>query len=325
MPQSDSSLLSKPLEWLTRLVTRFPVATLALAAAATVAALLLTFTRLGFRTSRAELLSPQSEYNQRWLEYTKEFGDKEDVVVVVEGSGPDVVVPVLDEIAVAVVRAGSAYQAVLGEIDLAKVRSKGLYYLKSADLLAIEGFLDKLGPVLHGDWSQLNLNNMAGWMGSAASGAKPAERQQALAAVQEQLGRLCAGLAAALGEPARYQSPWPDMAAAHAALSELGSGHLLENDGRVGFVLLRLTRDDTESFAQNSDAIDALHRAHRGQDWLAPAIGTGRSHWLRDSPYQMNRGCAPSDLGVTHPIPDPELPCSYRQAALWTLSVRNAL
>jgi hopanoid biosynthesis associated RND transporter like protein HpnN len=106
----------------------------------------------------------------------------------------------------------------------------------------------------------LNLNNMAGWMGSAAAGAAPAERQQAMAAVQDQLGRLCEGLAAALGEPARYQSPWPDMAAANTTLSELGSGHLLENDGRVGFVLLRLTKDDKESFAQNSEAIDTLHR-----------------------------------------------------------------
>ena len=66
-------------------MVRFPLPTLVIALAAAGASLWLTVTQLGFRTSRAELLSPNSDYNRRWLEYTKEFGDKEDVVVVVEG------------------------------------------------------------------------------------------------------------------------------------------------------------------------------------------------------------------------------------------------
>src|SRR5664279_3344876 len=83
-PQVDSSWMSRPLERFTRLVIRFPVLTLLLAGIAAGASVWLTMTHLGFRTSRAELLSPNSDYNRRWLAYTKEFGDKEDVVVVVE-------------------------------------------------------------------------------------------------------------------------------------------------------------------------------------------------------------------------------------------------
>jgi uncharacterized protein len=257
MPQSDRSLLSQPLELLTRLVTRFPYATLTLAALATIAALGLTFTRLGFRTSRAELLNPQSEYNKRWLEYTKEFGDKEDVVVVVEGAAADAVSPVLDEITAAIVREGPAFNAVLGHIDLSKIRGKGLYYLKTADLAAIDGFLTKLDPVLRGDWSQLTLTNMAGWMDPGASGGA---QQQPQAAAQDQLTQMCESLQAALGEGARYQSPWPDMTSSDLSTSELASGHLLANQGRTGFVLLRLSKEDNASFAQNSAAIAALRR-----------------------------------------------------------------
>ena len=66
--------------------------------AAAVGSIWLTVTRLGFRTSRAELLSPRSDYNRRWLEYTKEFGDKEDVVVVVEGESREQIVPALDDV-----------------------------------------------------------------------------------------------------------------------------------------------------------------------------------------------------------------------------------
>ena len=136
-PQSDRSFMARPLEWLARLVVRFPVATLVLAGVATAVALFLTATRLGFRTSRAELLNPKSEFNQRWIEYTKEFGDKEDVVFVVEGDGPENVVPVLDELAATLAEdGGKNYSAVLAAIDLSKIRAKGLHYLKPDDLTA---------------------------------------------------------------------------------------------------------------------------------------------------------------------------------------------
>ncbi len=97
-PQTDSSLMSRPLAWLTRAAIRFPMVTLLLAALAAGGSVWLTMTRLGFRTSRAELLNPNSDYNRRWLEYTKEFGNKEDVVVVVEGEGREQITPALDDV-----------------------------------------------------------------------------------------------------------------------------------------------------------------------------------------------------------------------------------
>ena len=98
MPQADTSLTARPLQWLTHAVIRFPLATLLIAGVAVAVAIWLTMTQLGFRTSRAELLNPHSDYNRRWLEYTKEFGDKEDVVVVVEGERREQIVPALDEV-----------------------------------------------------------------------------------------------------------------------------------------------------------------------------------------------------------------------------------
>ena len=68
MPPADSSLMSRPLEWLTRAAICFPLVTLLIAVAAAGGSVWLTMTRLGFRTSRAELLSPKSDYNRRWLQ-----------------------------------------------------------------------------------------------------------------------------------------------------------------------------------------------------------------------------------------------------------------
>ena len=107
------------------------------------ASLWLTMTQLGFRTSRAELLNPKSDYNRRWLEYTKEFGDKEDVVVVVEGDSREQVVPAVDEVCRELAQRADLFSAVLHETDAPKLRSKGLYYLDArSDLRQIDGFLE---------------------------------------------------------------------------------------------------------------------------------------------------------------------------------------
>ena len=167
-PQSDRSFMARPLEWLARLVTRFPVATLVLAGVVTAVALYLTVTRLGFRTSRAELLNPKSDFNQRWIEYTKEFGDKEDVVVVVEGDGREQRRARARRSGAALAEdGGKNYQRGAARDRPAKIRAKGLYYLKPEELTAIDGFLDQLAPSSaatgrnstrrHGQWMSASL------------------------------------------------------------------------------------------------------------------------------------------------------------------------
>jgi hypothetical protein len=260
MPQGEQSPLARPLEWITTLVVRFPLATLILALAATVASVFLAATRLGFHTSRADLLNPHSDYNHRWLEYTKEFSDQEDVVVVVEGDSQESVVPVLDEVAAAVGEEDKLFHAILNKIDFSKVRSKGLYYLEPKDLAAIDSLVKQAEPVLQGDWSQLDLGHALAAMGPAmGSGGQPPD-PQAAAAMQAQLNRWTQGLDAALGGNGAYVSPFPEIAAGGQALGELKTRYNLSNDGRTGFVLFRFTKEDKESFAQNSNEVDTLRR-----------------------------------------------------------------
>jgi len=288
-PQADATLLSRPLELLVQLVVRFPRCTLIIAGIVTAASLGLIAAKLGFRTSRAELLSPKSDYNRRWLEYTREFGDKEDVVIAVEGEGRSRIVPVLDEICRELAKHPDSFGAVLSETDAPRLRAKGLYYLKTDELRSIDGFLDQATPVLRGDWSQLNLGGMAQWMGAAMTRGSPAERQQLLAAMQNELPRVINGLMAALGQDGAYQSPWPKklgedekqqkvQAAAVQPLglpplmsftpgidltpaeAEAAEARLLSTDGRMGFILLRLLEEDTQSFAQNSQSIEFLRQ-----------------------------------------------------------------
>ncbi len=254
-PQAEPSLLAWPLKWLTRLVLRFPAATLTVAVAVAVAALALGGTRLGFRTSRLDLLSTDCGYNRLWIEYIDEFGDEDDVVVVVEGASREQVVPVLEEISARLAREDRMFHAVLHEVDLSKIRSKGLHYLKRDELLGIEGFLGKVEPIVHGQWSELMVGHMVrNLCDRLQSGNLPP------AAVGSEFARLTDGLLTAVGQHATYRSPWPEMPGSVATISELSSEYLLTKEGRLGFVLLRLADGDQDSFTHGSQTIDALRR-----------------------------------------------------------------
>jgi hopanoid biosynthesis associated RND transporter like protein HpnN len=260
MPQEEPSLLARPLRSLTRLVLRFPVPVLVVGVAAALVSAGLTYSRLGFHTSRLDLLNPESGYNRLWVDYINEFGDEDDVVVVVEGGSRECVVPVLEEISTALARQDRLFHAVLHEVDLSKIRSKGLHYLQVRELVGIEQFLEKVGPIIGGEWGRLNLGHMTGGMTARLAAGEGPQGDMLRAGAQQELSRLSDSLLMALDGRGRYQSPWPEMPCSISTLSELSSEYLLTNEGRLGFVLLRLARDGGEGFVQNTEGIDTLRR-----------------------------------------------------------------
>ncbi len=148
------------------------------------------------------------------------------------------------------------FHAVLHEVDLGKVRSKGLHYLSLDELRGIEMFLGELKPILAGDWSPLSLGKMSGGM-VAQLEPGPENSGPVTALARQKAQRLAASLSGSLAEHRRYQSVWPEMPSTFATLSELNSDYLLTKQGQLGFVLLRLARGE-DGFNRCSEATDAL-------------------------------------------------------------------
>ena len=96
---AEQSVLARPLVAATRLVIRHPWATVLITVALALGAIALSAAKLGYRTSRLDLINPKSPYNRLWLDYIKEFGSEEDAIVVVEGAAQEEVTPVLDALA----------------------------------------------------------------------------------------------------------------------------------------------------------------------------------------------------------------------------------
>ena len=84
-PGQTISAFQRGLRHVTLLSARNPWITLCLCVGLALGATWLTETRLKFKTNRADLIDPQTDYHQRWLNYLEQFGDvSEDMVVVVE-------------------------------------------------------------------------------------------------------------------------------------------------------------------------------------------------------------------------------------------------
>src|SRR5262249_3818920 len=93
------SLVESILHATTVAAARFPLCAPALCLGLAAACTLYTRDHLTFKTSRADLIDPSTEYHQRWMNYTREFGDvTEDMVVVVEAPDADTIQRTLDDL-----------------------------------------------------------------------------------------------------------------------------------------------------------------------------------------------------------------------------------
>jgi hypothetical protein len=274
--EHEDSLLAAPLAKLTRWVLRYPRSVLAAAVLLAAGAVLFTATRLEFRTSRLDLISPDSDYNKLWLAHIKEFGDVDDTVVVVQAiddkNGAEVVrlqgakaksalgdaspnshefgykksvIAALDDLAELLHQESNHFDAVLHRVDLSPIRGKGLYYLSLPELQQIDSSLDQIEPVLDGDWSLLRVDQQ---LAAVAGGAAHASRYAVAAPPRTaagiaHLGRLGESLAAAFEGDGRYVSCWPAGCERLRNIDQAETEYLLANDGQLGFIMLRLAKD----------------------------------------------------------------------------------
>lgn len=92
---------------------------------------------LRLEPSRGELIDPTAAFHQRWKEYTAEFGDQSEIVVVLQGDDLDAVSTASTQLESAL-RASALVNDVLGTVDWKSVRSRSLQYLSKQQLQSIE-------------------------------------------------------------------------------------------------------------------------------------------------------------------------------------------
>ncbi len=283
-PSGDDTLLARTLGILTRGLLHVPRTVLAVGVALAVLSLVLTAARLGFRTSRLDLLNPKSAYNQRWLAYLDEFGSEDDAVIVVEGTRRDVVTQAIDRVTQSLQRKPESFHSILSKIETSVLRGKALHYLTRANLDRIQQAIDRLQPVIQGRWAQLEISAiLRQWNDQAAQVAAlpPSPQTQIqIHLLSQQLQRILGGLGDALqGQP--HQVPnlvpslldAPEHPLAHMPLDP--DGYILFDQGQTGLVLVRLKKPSDGQFAQGAHAISVLREIIRDQQTQSPDVAIG--------------------------------------------------
>lgn len=236
----STSLIVRGLVEPLRLMLYFPRASLTLAIALGVVATVLALTQLGYKSGRTDLISTNSDYNQLWLQFNQDFGEQDDALIVVEGVSREEVVPVMRELSLALAKEPEHFRAVMHDVDLKQLRSKGLHYMGREELLGVEASLQESLPIIGGEWNRLQISQAIGGMAWKLNQLPP-EQAALRGELVKTLERYLTALSASLSNTQQqYTSPWPEMPVALSTLKDINSEALLAKEGTLGFVLMRM-------------------------------------------------------------------------------------
>jgi hopanoid biosynthesis associated RND transporter like protein HpnN len=236
----------------------------------TLVAILVTLNGLEFKTSRLDLLNAKSAYNQRWLAYLDEFGDRDDAVLVVQSSDPAVLRRVIDDLGEQLRSQPKLFQSVMDRTDLSALRGKALHYLPDRELQQLQQQTAQARHLIPRDARSADPGLQLAKLNDTLDKVRAASPE-----AQQQLHDRYAAVATSL--QATLQ-PQPLAAVPQADLSRLkekfSSQYLLSKDAHLGFVLCKLKIDPAE-MARGKQAITTLRQMIESTRQRHPAAWIG--------------------------------------------------
>jgi hopanoid biosynthesis associated RND transporter like protein HpnN len=244
----QASVFERLLGGFVALVWRRPLLTLALALCLAGVSLYVAATRLQFHTQRSDLLSPNKDYVQRWQKYLAEFGDDDDMVVLVQGKDRGQMEAALEKIAAHIADYPDLFDRLFYKCDLRGLRNRALIYLPAEQIAQIQGNLDSMKLLLtaEGTWSMLSLGSMLDEANARIRAIRECgECRPGDATFLMQMTSISLAAAKMIDNPASYANPWqsilppcPEQKDQLAAPQYFFSG-----DGTLAFLLVRPVKE----------------------------------------------------------------------------------
>ena len=259
----ESGLVPRLLAGLVTWVCRFP--RLVLAASMLLAAVsIYAFNHcLEYRTQRSDLISPNKDYQKRWREYLAEFGNDDDIVVVVQGSDRQHMQQALEALAARVQEQPALFDHLFYKVDLRSLQNRALLYLPKDQIQQIQSnlrsmtLLLEVGPLA---WQSLNLYRLLHEARDRAAKLTPG-KPLTLADEQflTQLLNLSKSATATLVDPAKYHNPWHSLLPQAPEQQNLIAEpqYFFSGDGTLAFLLTRPV-EESGSFTAAKKSVDTL-------------------------------------------------------------------
>jgi hopanoid biosynthesis associated RND transporter like protein HpnN len=220
-------------------------------------------TCLQYQTGRSDLISPNKDYQLRWRQYLAEFGDDDDIVVVVQGYERQRMQQALEALAAEVRRKPELFDRLFYKVDLQPLRDRALLYLPSEQIEQIHNniksmsLLLDLGPI---SWQSLTLYSLLHEARGRAAKLVPGKALQA--ADEQFLTQLLAvsqSATAVLADPSKYHNPWHSLLPQASQQQDLMSEpqFFFSGDGSLAFLLTRPIKEEG-SFTAAKKGVDSL-------------------------------------------------------------------
>lgn len=266
--QEHRSFLSESLSSLTTVCLQRPKWTLALIFASAVLCAGYAVQHLRFKTNRADLIDPSAAFHQRWLKYTENFGEQDDMVIVVESKSPEQIKQIQEEIGARLKESPELFANVLYRIEPGRLRDKGLQYLSPPQLAAGLDHLSEYRPVLDGKWDLVRLEVLLPRLRARLLAAEKKHPEQ-LPDVLAHLDRLTSSLAACLDDRNSFTNPWPDIIPLDPQMTDQKDEvvYVLNDEGTLGFVMATpvVTEDSFEGATAAIDQVRQIIRQVGGE------------------------------------------------------------
>jgi len=256
-----SSRTGRLLRRLVRLSCRRPVVTLVLSLALAVVGVAYTFHALTFKTSGRDLLPQDAGYVVRYNQYAREFGELEDIVIVIEARSFEAAKAYAARLVQELKAGPLKFPRVAYRVDPKRFEGRQLLYLPVEELKEIrdrifdhqefmESFagdpsLARLVEGANAAMASAFVSNLFD-LGLEKSGG---ESTRFLQVVLEQIdGRLA--------RPTPYRSPWGTLFSLGDRAPE--AGYFLSDDKSLLFILVETPQRDQGGFVSDQHAIETI-------------------------------------------------------------------
>jgi hopanoid biosynthesis associated RND transporter like protein HpnN len=260
------SRTGRVLRRLVRLSCRRPAVTVAISLLLAVAAIAYTTHALTFKTSTRALLPQDAGYVARYAEYAKEFGELEDIVVVVEAGSFEGARAYAARLTEELKQAKVKFQRVAYRIDPKRFEGRQLLYLSTPELREIRDKIfdhQEFMESFAGDPSLARLLEGVNTQMAAAFVSNLFDiglQDKDLPVDTRFLRVLLDQMASRLERPAPYRSPW-------GTLFSFGedppddAGYFLSEDKSLLFILVETPPSEKGSFMGDQAAIETIREA----------------------------------------------------------------
>ena len=276
----EAGLVPRGLAWAVGLICAHPWLVLSLTLLSCAVCGVYTWNNLTYLTHRNDLISNKKEYLKRWHQYVEEFGDDDDMVVVIRGDDRKKMENVLDEMALEIKGKPESFERLFYKVDLTNLHTRALLFLPTDQIRQVQSHIQGMSLLLEPPvlaqfnplfaWKMLGVQQLLRESERRLEVWKDDQPHKEAEDFFRQLDTISHGASDFFESPSHYRSPWRSVLPEQKGPSQedrlATPQYFFSGDGKLAFLLINPVKDpDPENFTYAQKSIDSLRIDRRDE------------------------------------------------------------